>query len=301
MSMREGIIFGIQRFSIHDGPGIRTTVFLKGCNMRCSWCHNPESYRTAPVLAWNAALCSRCRACERTCPNGAHVFDGSNHSVLREKCATCGLCAKNCPGKALEVIGSRTTPDKLMAQLVKDRRYYASSGGGVTFSGGEALLQTDFVQEMLTECKKEGLHTVLETNATLPFDRYERVLPLVDLFLVDYKLTDERLHREHTGLDRAPVLENIERLHSAGASLLLRCPIIPGINDNDAHFAAIAALTRAYPDTLGAELLAYHNLGVSKAERIGADYQQFATPEKGALEGWNSRVCELGGRIFAGF
>ena len=300
MSTKEGIIFGIQRFSIHDGPGIRTTVFLKGCNMRCSWCHNPESYRPAPVLAFNQALCAGCRACERVCPQGAHLF-GDGHSIRRDLCAACGLCAKSCPGKALEVIGSRTTPDLLMAQIIKDKRYYATSGGGVTFSGGEALLQLDFVAEMLDLCKKEGLHTVVETNGSLPFDRYERVLPLVDLFLVDYKLTDEQLHRQHTGLGRAAVLENIAKLHAVGAKMLLRCPIIPDVNDNDAHFAAIAQLTRDYPGLMGAELLAYHNLGVSKADRIGMDYKQFTTPAADALEGWKQRVREQEGRVFEGF
>lgn len=301
MSGVEGIIFGIQRFSIHDGPGIRTTVFLKGCNMHCRWCHNPESFRPAPVLAYNPALCVGCRACAAACDRGVHCFDAEGHQLLREQCVACGRCAQVCPGKALEVIGSKGNPDQLMAEILKDKRYYATSGGGVTFSGGEALLQLEFTLEMLRRCREAGIHTALETNGTLPFERYRKVLDYVDLFLVDYKLTDEQKHREYTGLGRGAILDNIERLHECGAQVLLRCPIIPGVNDEPGHFGAIAQLTRRFPGLLGAELLAYHNLGVSKADRIGMDYQQFDTPDSGALERWKQQVRDMGGRVFDGF
>ena len=188
-----------------------------------------------------------------------------------------------------------------MKQIVKDRRYYASSGGGVTLSGGEALLQLDFAAEVLEKCRAEGIHTVVETNGSLPFERYQAVMPLVDLLLVDYKLTDEAKHREYTGLSRDTVVGNIEKLHDSGAKMLLRCPIIPGVNDDDGHFAGIAELTNRCPDSLGAELLAYHNLGVSKADRIGMEYEQFEIPESGALDLWKQKVTGFGGRIFEGY
>lgn len=296
----EGIVFGIQRFSIHDGPGIRTTVFLKGCNMRCRWCHNPESYRAAPVLAFNPALCKNCGACAAVCPNGVHTLENGEHQLKREACTVCGTCVKACRSKALEVIGTRSTSEQVMKQVLKDRRYYTSSGGGVTLSGGEALLQMEFSMELLEKCHAEGIHTVVETNGSLPFERYRAIMPLVDLFLVDYKLTDEKKHREYTGCDREVVVRNIEDLHGAGAKMLLRCPIIPGVNDEDDHFSAIAGLTLRCPDLLGAELLAYHNLGASKAERIGVDYEQFDTPEKEALERWKNKVRGFGGRVWEG-
>ena len=296
----EGVVFGIQRFSIHDGPGIRTTVFLKGCNMRCSWCHNPESYRPEPVLAYNAALCVGCRACEAACPRGAHEFPGGDHRIMRGVCMACGACARVCPQKALEIIGTRTGVDAVMAQIGRDRRYYRTSGGGVTLSGGEALLQRAFCEAVLRRCRDEGIHTALETNGSLPFERYEAVMDIVDLFLVDYKLTDDTLHREHTGIGNARIIENIGLFAQSGARALIRCPIIPGVNDNDGHFAAIARLTAQYPALIGAELLAYHNLGVGKAERIGADYARYETPPAGALESWKARVRAFGGRVFEG-
>ena len=192
-SKTEGIVFGIQRFSIHDGPGIRTTVFLKGCNMRCSWCHNPESYRPEPVLAYNTALCVGCRACEAACPRGAHEFPGGDHRIVRGVCMACGACARVCPQKALEIIGTRTGVDALMAQIGRDRRYYRTSGGGVTLSGGEALLQRAFCEAILRRCRDEGIHTALETNGSLPFERYEAVMDRVDLFLVDnYREGEDR-------------------------------------------------------------------------------------------------------------
>ena len=295
-----GVVFGIQRFSVHDGPGIRTTVFLKGCNMRCSWCHNPESWRTAPVLAFTPSLCTGCRTCESVCPRGVHTFSGGEHGIFRERCAACGLCAEACPSKALEIIGTRTDAESVMTQIRKDMRYYRKSGGGVTLSGGEALLQKAFALDLLARCRSEGIHTVIETNTSLPYAVYRQALPLTDLILADYKLTDDARHREYTGISNKAVRDTIARLHDDGARVLVRCPIIPGVSDDDGHFAAIAELTRRHPRLIGAELLAYHDLGVSKADRIGADYVKYRSPDPGALDTWKDRVRAFGGRVFDG-
>ncbi|NLG25709.1 MAG: glycyl-radical enzyme activating protein [Clostridiales bacterium] len=295
--MSGGVIFGIQRFSVHDGPGIRTTVFLKGCNMRCRWCHNPESWATAPELSYRPSACTLCRGCAAACPVGAHRFEEGGHAIDRAACIACGLCAAACPAKALEVVGERVTVDQVMAVIVKDGRYYASSGGGVTLSGGEALLQPEFAMAILRRCAEAGLHCALETNGTLPWARYERALPYVGLFLVDYKLTDAARHLAYTGLERDIVLHTIDRLHAAGAPVLLRCPIIPGVNDDDGHLRAIARLTARHPGLLGAELLAYHSLGAAKAGRLGLAYQEFEQPPDGALEGWKGKVAAMGGRL----
>lgn len=291
-----GTVFGIQRFSIHDGPGIRTTVFLKGCNVSCKWCHNPEGLCREPLVGLNLEKCVRCGACAAVCPNGCHHLDADDHSIDRSRCAACGKCETVCPEKALELIGKRMSVDEVMRVLLRDRKYYAPDGG-VTFSGGEAMLHREFVLALLERCRAEGIHCALETNGVHSFEKYRAFLPLVDLFLLDYKATDAQVHREYVGCDNAIVLENMRRLHDAGAKVLVRCPIIPGVNDNTDHFDAIARLTLELPDLVGAEILPYHNLGVSKAGRIDVDYMEFETPSREKGEEWKQYILSRGGRL----
>lgn len=291
-----GIVFGIQRFSIHDGPGIRTTVFLKGCNVNCRWCHNPEGIPAAPLIGFHESKCVRCGGCAAVCPQGCHAIDGETHRFDRTQCVACGKCVDVCPVQALELIGKLMTAGEVMQVIRKDLRYYKESGG-VTLSGGEALLQKDFALELLRRCKAEGIHCALETNGVHRFETYQEVLPYVDLFLLDYKATDPQDHKEYVGCSNQRILENLQKLYDAGANILLRCPIIPGVNDNQTHFDAIAKLTKDYPRLMGAEILPYHKLGVSKAKRIDAYYQEFEMVPASVSDGWKRYILQQGGRL----
>ena len=291
-----GIVFGIQRFSIHDGPGIRTTVFLKGCNVNCRWCHNPEGIGMQPVVGYTADKCVSCGGCAAVCPNGCHHITNTGHSFDRTQCVACGKCTEVCPVQALDLIGKRMTAGEVMQAVRKDCKYYGSDGG-VTISGGEALMQKAFVLELLRRCKDENIHCALETNGVHRFETYEQVIPYVDLFLLDYKATDSDVHQAYVGCSNTLVLQNLQKLTAAGAQVLLRCPIIPGVNDNAKHFNAIAGLTKAYPRLLGAEILPYHRLGVSKAKRIDTDYQEFETVPVSVSDEWKRYILEQGGRL----
>lgn len=291
-----GIVFGIQRFSIHDGPGIRTTVFLKGCNVACRWCHNPEGIPLQPLLSYDVQKCTACGACVRACPNGCHTVEGGAHRLEREACILCGKCVRACPNGALSQIGEAMGVEEVFAKVLRDRRYYGEEGG-VTLSGGEALLQKEFAGALLRKCHGAGLHCALETNGLHPIADYLAVMPYVDLFLFDYKATDGRVHREYVGCDNVPVLRTLRALYEAGANILLRCPIIPGVNDNAEHFDAIANLTRQMPRLMGAELLPYHKLGVAKARRIGGEAEEFPTPSTQTVSAWKRYILAQGGRL----
>ena len=265
------MIFDIQRFCVYDGPGIRTTVFFKGCNMHCAWCHNPESFSEKPELLFRGEKCTGCGACA-LCPHAAHGFSGGVHAFHRERCTACGACAKACPNGALEISGKEMTAGEIMAVVDKDAKYYTASGGGVTFSGGEASLHFDLLTELLTASRARGYHTALETNGLIPPRRLERLLPLIDLFLFDVKHTDPAAHEKWTGAPLDPVLRTLEALDAGNAKVILRCPIIPGVNDTEAHFAAIRALKTSHPSVQSAEIMAYHDIGKGKWDALGLPY-----------------------------
>lgn len=280
--MQSGMIFSILRGSLYDGPGIRTTVFFKGCNLRCLWCHNPEGLTPEPQLAYRAHLCINCGHCVVLCPHHVHSFSNGCHHVDFSACSGCGICASQCPADALEVYGKRMTVEQVMSIVLQDRHYYQDSGG-LTLSGGEPLLQPAFAQGLLIEAKHNGLHTCVETAGCLSFSSLESIAGLVDLFLFDYKSASAENHRKLTGADNAQILANLDRLYRKGAKIRLRCPIVPGCNDTEAHFQSIAALHRQYPLLDGIELMPYHDMGNSKAQAIGMK-QTFshsaATPEQ---------------------
>lgn len=264
-----GRIFEIQRFSIHDGPGIRTTVFLKGCPLRCSWCHNPESISPDPQLSFLPEKCIGCGYCYRVCPNGAQQMAGGRRFLDRTRCIACGRCTSECYAGALELVGKETTVDKVLTEVLRDAPFYETSAGGMTLSGGEPTLQIEFSTALLAGAKAQGLHCAVETCLFCSYEALERIRPHVDLFLCDWKETDPQKHRQYTGAGNEQIRTNLLGLDQAGSLIRLRCPIIPGLNDRDDHFAGIASLAKELTHLDGVEFMPYHRLGESKLERFG--------------------------------
>lgn len=258
------VIFDIQRGSAVDGPGLRTTVFFKGCNLRCRWCHNPESWQREPQILVYPGKCTGCGKCARVCP----------HAM--EQCDLCGWCALLCPQDARRLCGRTYTVAEVMEQVEKDRAYYRNTGGGVTFSGGECMLWPGFLTQALRACREAGIHTAVDTAGAVPWERFQQILPYTDLFLYDVKCVTEELHRELTGVSNRLILENLRRL-AAQAEVLVRVPVIPGANDRPGELERTAALLRELGLT-GTELLPYHQLGEGKYPALGLAYTPFATP-----------------------
>ena len=270
--MAEGIIFNIQKFCVNDGPGIRTTVFLKGCPLKCIWCHNPESQSAAAELFFDAGKCTLCRRCASRCSRDGHRFQEDTHLLDRSVCIACGQCAKNCPSGALESVGYPITPEAALEQVLRDKLFYETSGGGMTVSGGEPMHQFAFTLELLKQAKAAGLHTCMETCGFANPDRLREIAEFVDIFLFDYKETDPERHREFTGVSNESILQNLVMLDRMGAATILRCPIIPGYNDREGHFAGIAALAESLQNVQEINIEPYHPLGQSKSEAIGEEY-----------------------------
>lgn len=292
-----GLIVDLHRFSLHDGPGIRTTVFLKGCPLDCVWCHNPESKSYKPELSFNQSKCTNCFECVKVCQSGAHFIDSAGkHNVDFEKSADCGKCVEACPSGALTMIGKSYTADEVIALAAKDKPYYEESGGGITISGGEPMAQFDFTQEVLKKAKANGLHTALETCGFTSAQRYMEIMPYVDLFLFDYKATDPAAHKRYTGNDNKLILENLKMIAENGAKIILRCPLIPGLNDSDEHLRGIAEVSLAYPSIKMVELMPYHTIGLDKAKKIGIPLQLIDIPAATANDKiyWTTKIKSFG-------
>ncbi len=296
--MTSGIVFDLQRTSLHDGPGIRTAVFLKGCPLRCLWCHNPESQGRHPEISFRPEACTACGACVEACPQGAHRLSSqpAAHSYDRSLCRQCGACAEACLFEALKLTGRETTPAQVLVEVRKDVRYFLNSGGGLTITGGEPMLQLDFTLELLQAARTEGIQTCLETCGWASRRAYQQVLPWVDLFLFDYKATGAAAHRRLTGASNARILANLDYLYTQGAQIRLRCPLAPGVNDTPEHLAGIAALERQYPRLAGIDLLPYHNLGGQKYAQHGLPNPLPGLPSAGEAEQqvWLQALCALG-------
>ena len=265
-------IFDIQKFSLHDGPGIRTTVFFKGCPLSCIWCHNPESWKSTPQIFYTSAKCINCGRCVEICSNLCHKVDNTYHKFERQNCVVCGKCADACPAKSLELCGKEYTVDEVLVEVQKDRIFYETSGGGMTLSGGEPMAQFDFALELARRTKEAGLHVAMETCGFALQKNFEAILPYIDLFLFDIKTIDSEKHKQFTGQDLTLIHENLRFIDRNDKKIQLRCPLIPGLNDSEKELSGIADLANSLKNVQSIDIEPYHPLGVSKAERLGGKY-----------------------------
>ena len=262
-------IFDISKASYVDGPGIRTTVFFKGCNLKCAWCHNPESQSSETEILFYKNRCTGCGKCKEKCPNSL------------EKCDLCGKCVLFCPHDAREICGREYTVEEVLSEIVKDKEFYENSGGGVTFSGGECMLQIDFLEAILQKCKEEGIHTAVDTAGCVSFDKFERIFDYTDMFLYDVKIVDSEKHKKYVGVPNKLILENLKKLIALGKRIWIRVPVIAGINDTEEEILAIKKLARGVEKI---ELLPYHSMGEHKYEALNKQLIKFAAPDTERLK-----------------
>ena len=268
--MIQGLYIDFKRLTIHDGPGLRSTLFMKGCPLHCLWCHNPESIDSHPTLGFYADKCILCGNCTQVCDchqivNGRHLYD-------RDQCVACGKCADVCPTQALELYGRPITVDEAMKMALSDRLFYHNSGGGVTVSGGEPLLQADFCAEFFERLHADGIHTAVDTCGNVPWEAFVKVIPYTDLFLYDFKEADNAKHREYTGHGNKLILKNLQRLDEAGCAIEIRMPLIPGLNDTDTDLNSAGEFLSRLKHLTGIRVLPYHGYAKNKYVAVGREF-----------------------------
>ena len=283
-----GIVFDVRKYSIHDGPGIRTAVFLKGCPLSCSWCHNPEGQSPKIEMIKRDNRCIQCGECLAICKQGA--FSQAEGQILydRSKCNLCGDCITECYAEALELIGKKMSVEEVFQQVKADLPFYEQSQGGVTFSGGEPLMQPHFLQALLSKCHQEGIHTALDTCGYANWKVIDNLRQDVDLFLYDLKVLDDALHQKYTGVSNKLILKNLQRLSDLNHTIIVRFPLIPGINDNEAQVRQLADFVNSLPNITEIDILPYHSSALNKYNSLGLDYSL-----KGLLAPQDQKIQEI--------
>lgn len=300
--MTKGIVFDIKKFALHDGPGIRTTVFLKGCPMRCDWCHNPESQSFKMELMVRRSRCIRCGSCTVLCEFEALKLAKDGPRVNLLKCKVCGECADVCNAEALQLIGRETTAEEVMNEVLKDEPFYKESGGGVTFSGGEPLGQPKFLLELLKASKRKGLHTTVDTCGCAKWKDIERIASYTDLFLYDIKLMDPKRHHKHTGMSNKLVVENLKKLSGSGASIVVRLAIIPGINDDEKNIEETGKFVAKLKGVERIDILPYHAMAADKYANLQRNEKMAAVkpPTKQRMQGIAKMLAKHGLEVSIG-
>lgn len=269
---KKGLVFSIQRYSTEDGPGIRTTVFMKGCPLKCLWCHNPEGQEFSPQIAFNDSRCIGCKECVDACPQGAINFTADGSRTDRVKCQNCGKCAEVCPTGARELIGKYMTAEEVFSEVERDTLFYRNSGGGVTVGGGEPTMQPGFLVEFLRKCQEQGIHTALDTSGYVEWKEMEEILKYVDLVLYDIKQIDLAKHAEYTGVSNDLILENARRISSKGIPMIIRVPVIPGYTDGEDSIRGIMEFACVLESVVKVDLLPFHRLGEPKYRKLDRSY-----------------------------